>query len=265
MKFLLHFRYSGSILSISKRGGTGSAVPVPERPMPRHVDVFLHIPKTGGTTLSAIFRRNYKPGELLDHESLAYVPVNWEGLSEEQKKNIKGISGHYYYGIHESFADSATYFTILRDPVERLISMYFYLRTYPGYERLRDMSIEDFVRTEDEAQNQQTLMICGRRLGRDLSAAKAHLAAFAVVGVTEMFDDTLSVLRHRFGWADISYTRQNVSTDRPRAGEIDPSALDVVRRYSELDLELYAFARNRLLQDLERIADTGPRQMEQAI
>jgi hypothetical protein len=96
MKFLLHFRYSGSILSISKRGGTGSAVPVPERPMPRHVDVFLHIPKTGGTTLSAIFRRNYKPGELLNHESLAYVPVNWEGLSEEQKKNIKGISGHYY-------------------------------------------------------------------------------------------------------------------------------------------------------------------------
>lgn len=230
--------------------------------MSRHVDVFMHIPKTGGTTLNTIIKRMYKPDEILDHESLAGKMVGLHELTPAQKNGIKVVAGHYYYGVHEHFSASASYFTLLRDPIERVVSMYYFLRTYPGYERLQQMTLEQFAIAEGEAHDQQTFMLAGLERGRDPVAAKAHLATFAVVGVTEMFDETLFMLSRRYGWDDISYTKVNVGKDRLAVGEVGSRAVELIRQHNQLDFELHSIARERLLTDLESLAPSDRQELE---
>ncbi len=85
--------------------------------------IFLHIPKCGGATLQSIIRRH-----LSKAETFITVPP-WEkskalllGLTEYQRNSIKFLTGHFSYGIHEAIPSPATYITMLRNPVDRIIS-----------------------------------------------------------------------------------------------------------------------------------------------
>ncbi|WP_268990094.1 sulfotransferase family 2 domain-containing protein [Priestia aryabhattai] len=71
--------------------------------MDEKVVIFMHIPKTGGTTLNNIFKKFYSENEIYDHVPLEEMNKQFSQLKEEDKKNIKAISGHHFYGIHEFF------------------------------------------------------------------------------------------------------------------------------------------------------------------
>ena len=92
--------------------------------------IFLHIPKTGGTTLNSIFRKQFMRDKLFDHDNYQNKRMKLEDLTEEEKKQIQAIAGHYFYGIHHLFNKRATYFTMLRNPIDRVISSYYYLETH---------------------------------------------------------------------------------------------------------------------------------------
>ena len=50
------------------------------------------------------------------------------------------FKGHMTFGLHEVLPQTATYITVLRDPVDRVISAFYFMRNYklhPLYWKLR--------------------------------------------------------------------------------------------------------------------------------
>lgn len=100
--------------------------------------IFLHLPKTGGTTLNYHLIKNFNKDEILPlYKSLNKKISSKNGLdefilslSEERKNKIRVICGHeIYYGIHNLFKDrEARYVIFLRNPLDLLLSNYNFFR-----------------------------------------------------------------------------------------------------------------------------------------
>lgn len=209
--------------------------------------IFLHIPKSAGSSLSQVVRANYRSEELQDHESLADLAQPLTDLSDSQKAGLKAVIGHYYYGIHEGFPGrEIAHVTMLRDPVERVLSSYYFLRTYPGYEPVAEMTIKQFVDAYPEGRNLQTLMLSGLvdkddldRFVPNLKRAIENLNGFRAVGLTERFEQSVALIGHVLDWSTIEYPRVNVTANKPETSHLSADDVAYVREANGLDIALY--------------------------
>lgn len=89
------------------------------------VIVFYPLPKSGGTTLNGILRRNYRPEEMVEcgPDTHAFV-AGMKTWPVERLAAIRLLQGHFLFGLHEMLPQPARTFTLLHDPVERVISYY---------------------------------------------------------------------------------------------------------------------------------------------
>lgn len=232
--------------------------------------VFYHIPKSAGTTLNSILRKNYPPESIVvsgfsAQEFMAEVKT-W---SPERLAQVKFIQGHFPFGFHETLPGRAKYFTILRDPVDRVISYYYHAKREPFhylYHRIHDnnWTLKDLLESRHPLMmnDAQVRLISGAYetppFGQvdesHLEQAIANLNRFEVVGVTEEFDLTLLLLQQKFGWQDIRYRSVNVGENRRPTEAHAPEIIEAVRRYNRLDIILYDAARQMLD---ERVAAAG--------
>ena len=95
--------------------------------------IFLHVPKTGGTTFSDQIKAHLKPEEFIATSQTRYGIA--EKADKTKFKDVRVLLGHAtYYGIHKFFPEkSPRYIVFLREPTERLVSSYnFEMRTKKG-------------------------------------------------------------------------------------------------------------------------------------
>ncbi len=59
--------------------------------MGKKLIIFIHIPKTGGTTLNEIFKRSYAENEIYDHVPVEAMNEHFSQLKEENKNKIINI------------------------------------------------------------------------------------------------------------------------------------------------------------------------------
>ena len=79
---------------------------------------------------------------------------------------------------------------------------------------------------------------------------------FAVVGLTERFDEALLLLRRELGRGDkLYYVPRLVNRAKPPPREVPAVVLDWICRRNELDLELYRFAAELLADRVARAGD----------
>jgi hypothetical protein len=141
----------------------------------------------------------------------------------------------------------SSYFFILRVP---------WLRNEVFGERVTpdSGSLADFVRTRRNNWNLQTLMVSGIAAesvtdpvnlpSNVMEIAKRNIQKhFALVGLSERFDESLALLSRIFGWRNTLYTKRNVTNNRPHKEDIPKETLRLIEGYNELDIDLYNHAR----------------------
>jgi hypothetical protein len=231
--------------------------------MDRQALIFLHIPKTAGTTLNRIIERQYSPLEIftMDPYRIRATPERLKRLSEGRRRRLRIVRGHMFYGIHECLPQGATYFTMLRDPVARALSTYYFILRRPLNPLHRKvkkerLTIEDCIRLFPQRHNLQCRMIAGVKdagstdEGRLLDMAKEHLTkSFSVVGICETFEESLMVMAATFDWQVPFYKNCKVSKTRP---QINPSTVEMIREHNRLDVELYEFGKVLFEESLQK-------------
>ena len=244
---------------------------------------FLHIPKAAGSTLSQIIRRQYDASEVLDsypatfrhkfaaqdaRESARLRYRYFDKLASQSKDRARAFMGHEGFGFHQALARPTTYITLLRDPVDRVISHYYYIRR-DKHNRMHkmvsqpEMSLAEFVTSgiSNEVDNGQTKFLAGLNTpylkageyGPEiLDAARHNLAThFKIVGLMERFDETLILMKRHLGWRWPFYVRANVTQKRPHRRDIAPDTIALIQEANTLDLELYQFASERFVANLQ--------------
>ncbi|MCA9932716.1 MAG: sulfotransferase family 2 domain-containing protein [Ardenticatenaceae bacterium] len=224
--------------------------------------IFLHILKTAGTTLNIILENYYAQDRTVaTYPNRQHPDGSIEGfhaLSTAEKANIDLLTGHMGFGLHKYLPRPAVYITILRDPVERVISRYYHEYRDPHsllHPAIRDgMDLKEYVKyyaKVADMDNLQTRMIAGNWEKRGfgpctkemLATAKQNLQDyFVVVGLTERFDETYLLLKKTLGWKTTLYQKYNVTPNRPKKRNISEETLQVIREYNRYDIELYHFA-----------------------
>lgn len=225
--------------------------------------IFLHILKTAGTTLNIILENHFTPENSFstfpNHMHPDGSIEGFRALSNSEKQRIDLLTGHMGFGLHRDLPRPAVYITLLRNPIDRVISRY-YQEKHDPYSHLHHainsgMNLPEYARFYAEAaemDNLQTRMIAGnwnkRGFGpcttKMLATAKSNLQKrFVVCGLTERFDAFYLLLTHTFGWPPIYYRSHNVSSNRRRADSLPPDTVAAIGHYNQYDLELYDFAR----------------------
>jgi hypothetical protein len=218
--------------------------------------IFLHIPKAGGMTFETIVRRQFAADEQLHtiDRDLDAFEARWKALSDAERARIRCVHGHIPYGVHTLLPRPAVYVTLLRDPVERFLSSYYYaLRRPEG--KLHTiivqggLSLEDFIAAPEASHlhDLQVRYFAGRRAPGepedDLERAKRHLEGFAVAGLVERFDESVLHAGRVLGWRNVLYAKTNVNKWRPPAES--PAVRAAIAERNARDLELYRWAAER--------------------
>lgn len=217
-------------------------------------DIFLHIPKTGGMSAQTALKWVYGPGSVHHLPAEDHTLSQWEASEAPARVQPQDlVTGHAPYGVHRQLAGRCRYFTLLRHPIKRVVSHYFYHRARYPKSLLASLSLQEFLLSDHSIAdaNRQVRLLAATDPGTEpeaaLATAKDRLRHdFAAVGLTERFEESLLLFRRRLGWTRMPfYVSRNVNTDRPSTAELPEDSVEAVRAQNQLDLALYHFARER--------------------
>ena len=210
--------------------------------------VFLHLPKTAGMTLRGILERVYAdhPIEFLTNKGGELRAFASRPL--EDRARVALLAGHIPWGA-QAVIPGARAITVLRDPVERVISFYHFTRRAPNALHHKavtegNLSLADCVESGLLAgeMNLQTAMLASRgaRTPEDqLDSAGHNLRAYAAFGLVERFADTVALFTRELRWPAVEWESRNVTENRPRADDLDPALVGRIRREAAFDTVLY--------------------------
>jgi hypothetical protein len=235
--------------------------------------IFHHIPKTAGSTLNAVIDGNYERSTVFRVES-PIVPSleKFKALPSEERRRLRVVRGHAAWGLHEHLDGPCVYVTMLRDPVDRVVSNYYFVLSSPKHNLHEqvvsgNLSLKDYVEkgVNRQMDNGQVRALSGKGTGLGdavgygectqdmLELAKHNLSnGYALAGLTERFDVSLLLMKRLLGWKKTFYRRQKVTRERPSLSEIARDARLAIEDRNRFDLELYRLASKLFERHLEK-------------
>lgn len=248
--------------------------------------VYLHIPKCGGSAFRRAIRscylsidiRKYREVAELDPAAsdsvvkfrqqtdlppyIAYEPSIFEFresllLYYMSSPKIRFISGHFGFSdaVYQASQGSFAFVTVLRHPVARWISAYFYNRYKASNHRKVDMDLDAYLESE-----------LGRRQGREyahflggphtkagdgysvlVDSAKENLHKLDVVAFLEYPKDFIEQFERRFGVRlRLHTTNESPVSKASRDSMITAERKSKIEEICAPDLEIYEYALTHL-------------------
>jgi len=220
--------------------------------------IFIHLPKCAGSSIRA--------SALISSQAALML---WDVPDDRQLTMFQqflqsGIVGHFPYGYHFFFPPNKqpAYATILRHPIDRVLSHYEYHRYEirdPNHVYAVTMTLTEWVKTSVNGQNRMVQFISGLE-GRVptspevLEMAKQHLKKFKYVGLVEEFEKSWVMLQWRVqGTQQYASNRmrmsslpanQNINRRRRKVESLTEEERNAIIEANQMDMELYELARH---------------------
>lgn len=230
--------------------------------------IFMHIPKTAGTTLRGIIEREYS--------EIAY---GYGGFKEEynslsrymgsRASDLQCIIGHIPFGIHSYYNRNFHYITFIREPIDRVISLYYYRLYNKKYLPAEDIGLEKFLSNYyTQACNLQTKFLSRdvdiadmvslenfikykNEVKPDFEKAINNLERYFTVGVTDYFNISISLIGRELGWNKLDYQEKNINLVTPGRKELSKGLIELIKEKNSLDMKLYSYACNKIKSQLK--------------
>lgn len=255
--------------------------------MDKYIHIFVHIPKTGGSTFIKHIEKNVPRNQrlLIDYKDIWLGTEKFDKkkyaemvnddilkINKKDKDRIRIIYGHMVpYGIHKLFQKSPRYVVFLRDPEKRLISFYNYLKS---------RYVRDQEKGVDNLEQEKLLQVSGKvpdfRTWLEKKYSKSVMATdsilqlleklgyftgvfnkkeyiktlnkFYYIGITRNLAADLDYLLWNLGFKRF-FINQNISRKYVKSFVPYPSTLPMIRKNQEF-FEMAIVKRNQIIQDL---------------
>lgn len=243
--------------------------------------VFLHLPKTAGTTVHNILAQQFSEEEI--------CPERFDRLSELSAEEIAPFR---LFSMHDSFYNlqcipgPKKIFTIFREPIERILSQYQYWRSHsPNFikatnqdwlSRFKKMDINTYLKMTDthifhSNDNLMTRHMSHNQLNKNgdlwrddnelLDAALENLEKMDAFGIMEFLPESIDLMCRTFDIPvppkidALNNTRKNHHEqpevfDPPPPFSIDDEAEELLLYRTRLDTILYETAKEKFLKQI---------------
>ncbi|MBL4651376.1 MAG: sulfotransferase family 2 domain-containing protein [Flavobacteriales bacterium] len=220
-------------------------------------NIFIHILKTGGTTINTAMNNS---------EWQTQVDFNYRHI---QKKTKCSNSGDIFNPDNFQKYREYNIFMMVREPVDRLVSEYYFIKEREGYMNLikdTPTSFEEYI-NNPQTGNYMTGFLLGKRMYSQTSTTRSDLdkvisAIESIpihVGIFEQFSDSLDYFGNKTGikWSS-NIEVKRMTFQRPKKEEIDSELRQLILKNNNLDKELYDYC-------LKRFEKQRPKKVKQKI
>ena len=201
--------------------------------------VFLHIPKTAGSTFQFILENTFGLSAChADHSKKKVFRQDDFEFARKFFPRMKSLAGHRLLDPLSLKIPDPFHITFLREPVARTFSHY----QDTILTGAKTWSFEDFLKQAENAKDLHVRLMAGEP---NLDKAKQYLERCDFVGLTEKFDLSLHVLEKLTPLPlNLNYKRRRTASTNDIRKKVvsDPRMIELAREYNRLDLELYDFA-----------------------
>jgi hypothetical protein len=235
---------------------------------------FDHLAKTGGTTVYEVLKNTLGERAVTeqlssDHRDLL-AKYGWKKL----------ISSHTTFSPYDIFDPNRYYFTILREPLDRALSNYWFARGLSNLTSAqpdsdislaKEYSFQELLFSEDQNKLRflsnvyskhfaklSSLESTGFNENELFNQAKLALDKFDLVGITEQLEDFFLVLGAETGVQMGKHIPNcNVTNSRKSLTEISLQEKRQLEKLNAVDIELYNYAQNLFQQHRRRALRTA--------
>lgn len=224
------------------------------------VIIFNHIPKAGGTSLIRFFESLFGSDLCFRHRTRnsktdQYSPAI-TSLSADSLNTYRFFAGHFEYGNHRLLTSDYLYIGVVRDPMERIVSDYYFNKAR-GRQDLREMAnrmdVNDYIKSKlsnpksNMGTSSQIKMLTGTR---DLDEAFRVIDDEYLVACTNnQLDRCQMMLADAYARDDLRPARANVRVERT-SPTIEDGLVDELKERCAID---YQFI-DAIARQFERVA-----------
>ncbi|NQU33232.1 MAG: sulfotransferase family 2 domain-containing protein [Bacteroidetes bacterium] len=222
--------------------------------------LFLHIPRTGGTTLRDIIESQYSKKTILE---ISHFQEAVNQINNEVNIDIYDvIKGHFPFGVHKYLNGNYHYITFLRKPINRVKSIYRFamkMKQHPDHSYTQKYSLNEYINSKRNIllNNGQTRLIAGNYNSNNQAeygtnpdwlfdqAMENINNHFLFIGITEEFNNSIVILKNLLGWKTPFYSIAN-KTNTNKTNEENKIADTTINKFNQLDIRLFDHFRNKI-------------------
>lgn len=211
--------------------------------------VFLHVPKTAGVSVRNLFEKWYGEGLYKHYRNTGTNRLpsrrNWQDVTSAEQPVC--LFGHFNaargFGVEDYYPDARQFVTILRDPLERAISGYYYTKKTAANWKDTPVSASIDLDTRLRTTEVSMLDFFPRPVSR--SNYKDIIEEYFVeVGLVERLSESMARIAKALGF---SYAKDALphlnATPREDAGSAD--ARDHFMERFALDYDVFNYVRSK--------------------